>query len=557
MASASHAFLVRYLREWRNTGRILALQSRFKVCVIMAFAVAFELGLWLVFVAGFRFLDRMGGAGAMVMHRLFALYFVGMSLMLIISSLATAYASLFRAGDIPLLLTSPISISHIMIAKGIESAGLSSWAFGFIVIPFVAAYAWQRQTSLLFIVWTVLYSLPLLILCAAVGMLLALALARWYPQRRLVRRIITVAAVGGAAGLIFQLSQAPVIQEARGNVNLAQFVPGLRLGSHPLLPGRWVADGIFSMTNHRWLRGSLLWLTLTSSAVAAMTLVEWLGSHVFHTAWLRSCATGSRNERKPRLLMGLSRCLAPLPHDARALILKDVRTFFRDPIQWSQAVVFFGLLVLYFANLRSLNYHLLSNTWRNLIAFLNLFSVSAVLCSLGARFVFPQLSFEGQGFWLLGLSPGSLGRIVITKFMTGVVVLVSITLMLMHLSTGMLNTPLVSRLFIGCVSGSVALAICGLSTGLGAVFIDLHHRNPAAIVSGFGGTLNLVLCLAFTLAAVFPFAALFHLHSIHAIGNTVLSRGLTYAMLWLVGLTLTATVVPLLLGIRALKQKDF
>lgn len=557
MSSPAHAFALRYVREWRNLGRIITEQSRFKVVVILTFAVGFEAGLWQLFLAGFRFLDKMGGVGMLVMTRLFALYFVGMALMLVISSLATAYASLFRAGDVPMLLTSPISTSHIMIAKAVEAAGLSSWAFAFIVIPFVGAYAWQQQSSLLFILWTLLFSLPLLILCAGIGMLLALLLARYFPRRRWVQRLLGIGGTLGAVGLVVWLSHAPALRETSGSVSLAQLVPGLRMGTHPLLPGRWVADGIFSLTNHRWSRGILLWLTLTSTAAAVMTGVEWLGSNIFHTAWLRASATGSRSQRPPRMLHGLSALLNPLPHDARALILKDFRTFLRDPIQWSQAVVFFGLLVIYFANLRSLNYHLLSDTWRNFIAFLNLFSVSAVLCSLGARFVYPQLSFEGQGFWLLGLSPTSMRRIVLTKFITSVLCLASITLFLMHLSTGMLRTPLGSRVVIACVSGTVAVAICGLSTGLGAAFIDLHHRNPAAIVSGFGGTLNLVLCLAFTMAAVFPFAMLFHLHSVQAITQAMLSRGLLVALLWLIGLSVVATWVPLTVGIRSLKHRDF
>jgi hypothetical protein len=73
-------------------------------------------------------------------------------------------------------------------------------------------------------------------------------------------------------------------------------------------------------------------------------------------------------------------------------------------------------LALYYANLRSFHYHLLPETWRNTVAFLNVFSVAAVMCSLGSRFIYPQLSLEGQGFWIIGMAPTSMTKVLVTKF---------------------------------------------------------------------------------------------------------------------------------------------
>ena len=44
-----------------------------------------------------------------------------------------------------------------------------------------------------------------------------------------------------------------------------------------------------------------------------------------------------------------------LPNPIRLLILKDLRTFRRDPAQWSQFLIFFGLLAFYFINIRRLS----------------------------------------------------------------------------------------------------------------------------------------------------------------------------------------------------------
>ena len=239
------------------------------------------------------------------------------------------------------------------------------------------------------------------------------------------------------------------------------------------------------------------------------------------------------------------------------MTMKDIRCFLRDPMQWSQVLIFFGLLGLYFSNLRTFRYHVFPPAWRNTVAFLNVFSVSAVMCSLGSRFVYPQLSLEGQGFWLLGLSPTRMGRVLLTKFMLALLGMIAVSLSLMLLSAHMLNVTGLPRTVAIGLAVAVSCAVSGLSIGLGAIFLDLNQRNPAAIVSGFGGTLNLVLSLGFMLAAILPFGLVFHIHFAKGIPLEELGPGLTIAAVWLVVLTSLAVSVPLWLGARSLNRREF
>ena len=94
-----------------------------------------------------------------------------------------------------------------------------------------------------------------------------------------------------------------------------------------------------------------------------------------------------------------------LPRPIRLLILKDLRTFRRDPAQWSQFLIFFGLLAFYFLNIRRLGYDVQSPYWRNLVSFLNLAVTALILSTFTSRFIFPLLSLEGRNFWVLGLLP--------------------------------------------------------------------------------------------------------------------------------------------------------
>jgi ABC-2 type transport system permease protein len=262
-------------------------------------------------------------------------------------------------------------------------------------------------------------------------------------------------------------------------------------------------------------------------------------------------------KRSPLILEWLRKACGFFPHDVKAMVMKDIRTFFRDPVQWSQALIFFGLLAIYFANLRSFNYHIQMDHWRNMMGFLNVFSVSAVMCSLGSRFVYPQLSMEGQGFWVLGLSPTSMKRILITKFLMSVTGMLAIGLLLVILSSNMLKVDPDARSVAIRLVAAVSVAVCSLSTGLGAIFLDLRQRNPSAIVSGFGGTLNLVACLGFMLATIVPFSVIYHMEVVLKLGSSQLQRALFMANVWLAVILAGTVVLPLWLGLRSLRNRDY
>ena len=109
-----------------------------------------------------------------------------------------------------------------------------------------------------------------------------------------------------------------------------------------------------------------------------------------------------------------------LTRPVRLLILKDLRTFRRDPAQWSQFLIFFGLLGFYFLNIPRLGYAVQSPSWRNLVSFLNLSVTALILSTFTSRFIFPLLSLEGRNFWVLGLFPLRREQILWGKFVFAV-----------------------------------------------------------------------------------------------------------------------------------------
>jgi ABC-2 type transport system permease protein len=556
--SETSALLLKSRYTFLNTAHILRRQSLFKVCFIGAFAAGLLLGLWYLFLRGFIFLDSFEGASVIILGRLFSLFFFGMGAMIVVSSIVTAYSTIFRSEEVPFLMSRPFTVSQVVMYKFIESTALASWAFFFIIIPFVAAYAWHQELSPLFPVWTFLFSIPFILVCAGLGTICTQLCVRWLPRARMIALLVVLILIASCwAVWFFLLGPSPTANPK--NFMLNRLIPGLRLASNPLLPSRWMAEGVMAFTRHDWSRGLMMLSVLTSNALMIGMLVEWIGRSTFFDAWQRTLTASGNRRRRAGVFYMVDRLLAFLPRDLRALITKDVRTFFRDPMQWSQALIFFGLLGLYFANLRSFHYHLLEPGWRNTIAFLNVFSVAAVMCSLGSRFVYPQLSLEGQGFWILGLSPTTMTRVLLSKFLLAVIGMLLVSLCLVTLSTRMLGLERSATqvaLGIGC---AMSFATAALSTGLGAIFLDIRQRNPAAIVSGFGGTLNLVLCLAFMLLSIMPFATIFHVfyRQQGVMPAAQLQQMLRFATVWLIVLTAITTIVPLAIGRYSLSRREY
>ena len=539
-----------------NQGRSLREQSRLKVVFIFVFVALIETAMFFLFKSGFRFLSTLGGVGLMIVNPLFALFFFGLGVMLVLSNVVTSFALMYRSEETPFLLLRPVSYGELTVHKYLESAVMSSWSFFFIIIPFVAAYAWQERMSVHFTLWTLLFSVPYVLLFSGFGLLLTLIGMRWLPRGGW-RIVAGIAALILLTFFAFRISGFGVHLSDETAFIMTRIVPGLKLASYPLWPSWWVSEGIQSLSRGDWVRGGMFLALLMSSVLLMLVIIEMLGGALFYESWLRNSGGARSRNRHPVLFGFLDRVLGFLPSDVRAIALKDIRVLFRDSVQWTQGLIFFGLLGLYFLNLRNLDYHMLDQVWQNLLTSLNVFSLSTIMCSFCSRFIYPQLSLEGQAFWIVGVSPSTLARTLITKFVFAAIGMCAISCSLMLISTGMLSVP--TTVFWSAMGMSIAMAIglAGLSTGLGAVFIDLRQRNPIAIISGFGGTLNLLLSLGYIVASILPFAMIFHWFALKSISRALLPKCLALAAIWLVLMTAMAVFIPIAMGLRNLRNREY
>ena len=210
----------------------------------------------------------------------------------------------------------------------------------------------------------------------------------------------------------------------------------------------------------------------------------------------------------------------------------------------------FGLLGVYVINLRHFTHQLSNPFWVNLISYLNLGACSLNLATVTTRFVYPQFSLAGRRLWIIGMAPMGLARVVKTKYWLASVSSLIVTLSLISLSTYLLKMPWDRIAFFAAVVSVMTFSLNGLAVGLGVLYPNFKEINPAKIVSGFGGTLCLVLSFLYILASVL----------LLGFGTTGLHANQVWVFASVAGFTIFSGLigwVPLKIGLRRLKDFEF
>lgn len=524
MNSTVDYFRLRLWVQWRSllsTVRRLRGRSLLLAGVLAAFILGYLFLGYFLFYQGLKYLQNFPIIGVLIDQRILFLILAFFFIMLVFSNLIVGFTTLFRNRESAWMLTLPVPPSTIYQWKFFESLVVSSWAFLFLSAPMMAAYGRVHGADLLFYPLVLAAYIPFLLLPAAIGSWLVLVFVRLVARLVIRPSHLIVLGLLVLAGLMLV---TPTSEEeaaaGREVLSFNQLLQHTRFTLNPFLPSYWMGTGIQAWVNGYWWNGLVYVLVLTANAAMALMLTFTVAGRFYYGGWNSAYArkavqkmaeTRQRQIRRTSWLEGLVAWLPFPSKPAKAMLVKDLRLFWRDPTQWSQFMIFFGLLAIYVLNLRNISYDYQSEFWSTLISFLNLGASSLTLSTLTTRFVYPQFSLEGKRLWILGLAPMGLERILMHKFWTSFLASSLVTLTLIVASSLILQLEL-SRLLIFCVAILLmSLGLSGLAVGLGAIFPNFREDNPSKIVSGFGGTLCLITSFLYVTAFIalmaYPYAA--------------------------------------------------
>lgn len=545
--------------------RALRTKSRLLLFVLGSFILGYLAVGYGLFYAGFNFLNRFPIIGSLLSQRILFLLFGFFFLMLVFSNAIISYASLFKNRETAWLLSLPISHRSVYRWKFLESLAVSSWALVFLSAPMMAAYGRVHHVPAAFYAEVLAAYAPFIVLPALAGSWGVLFFVRTV-SRRWVKRSLVLLAVAGVAAAAFSVKPVGVAEAAKAQEVLSfdALLRHTRVSLHPLLPSAWLARSVLAWSDGLPRQGLFFFLVLLSNALMGMLLGFEVAGRFFYKSWsavasLRAERSRRRAEakrrRQPRrsALEWIFDAAPGLSRPMKALAVKDVRVFWRDPAQWTQFVIFFGLLCIYVLNLRNVAADFQSEFWETMIADLNLAASSLTLSTLTTRFVFPQFSLEGRRLWIIGLAPVSLRKVLAQKFWLAFLGASSITVAITTASSLMLHLRWERVVFFTGAIAVMSATLCGVAVGLGALFPNFKEENPSKIVSGFGGT----LCLVVSFVYIACFVALVAVPGLRPVAPVQFILSDT-AALTLAGILSAGTMLgPLILAARSVKNLEF
>ena len=554
-----------YWRTFLAQVRGVRKKSPLLLAVLGAFILGYlVIGYWLLY-SGLGFVYRFPLVGALLSQRVVFIIFSCFFVMLIFSNLIIGYSTLFKNRETAWLLTVPISHRNVYRWKFFEGLAVSSWALLFLSAPLMLAYGRVHGVSPVFYLEIAVAYAPFVVIPGLLGAWLILAFVHVITRTWAKRGLIALAACA-LAWMVLEIKPIEETQTVSTQEVLAfnKLLRNTRISQHPLMPSSWLAETVLACSDDLTRKGAFYFAVLLSNALMGMLIAFGITDRFFYRSW--STALSSRAERflksaelkrartvRPSLLEWMADRLPGLSPAMRAMVLKDAQLFWRDPAQWTQFMIFFGLLCLYVLNLRNVAFNAGGIFWETLISYLNLAASGLTLSTLTTRFVFPQFSLEGRRLWIVGMAPIGLGAIVMQKFWSSFIVSSFLTLILMILSSAVLHLAWTKVLFFCGAIVILSASLSGLAAGLGALFPNFKEDNPSKIVSGFGGT----LCLVVSFLYIACFIGLLAVPGIEAVTRVALPIPTWLALGCAVLLSAGVLFIPIILALRHLKRLEF
>jgi ABC-2 type transport system permease protein len=529
---------------------------------LLALAIAFWLGTYLVVRRVLLYFQTVYDLGPSLAYQLLLIILLTFLSMLLFSNLITSLSTYFLARDLDLVLSTPVPAAAFYYSRLVTTTANSSWMVLFFSLPVFVGYGSVFGGGITLYLWLALILPLFLIIPAALGTLATHLLVYYLPARR-IRDILFFIGLFAfiIMYLLFRFSQPERLVQPESFGHFVQFLSAMETPSSPFLPSSWSADILAGTLFKRDTEQGFFFALLASYALFLPLVTSWISGAVYLAGW--SKAQESRQGR--RKWDGLDRALdwitRPFPEIARAIMLKDIKTFLRDTTQWSQLFLLVALIVVYLYNFKVLPLHrspIPTATLATIVSFANLALAGFVLSAVAIRFAFPAVSVEGNAFWILQTAPISLRALLWSKFWLNFVPLLFLGELLVFLSNLLLRVPSWMMTLSLVTVFLMTFGITAIGVGVGALYPKFNYDNAAEIPTSFGGA----LCMIFSIAFI-GLSVLIEAWPIYLLAMEGLHPGrLKVPQFWVIApslaavaaLTVAAVTVPLRLGLKHLEE---
>ncbi len=540
-----------------------AKNRRLKGLLVGAVGLIFWAGIFIIFYRVLVYFQGVAEFGDILARKLMSMVLVTLFSLLIFSSIITSLTKLYLSKDLVLVHSMPVSTSKIFLARWFESTLDSSWMVIIYSLPVFLSYGVVYKAGLLFYTMVCLTILPLCLIASGISALVVVMVAVFLPAGRLRTFFVFLGFVLFVILIMaFRLIRPERLVNPDAFTSLILYLKSLETPGSPFLPTTWIFDSI-QATLTGLMSSAIFNLILTwSFTVTLIFVITWISGVTYFTGYSKAQTTAERlfpfrGPRGRRSAYILNRLSGP----ARAFVVKEIKTFFRDQTQWPQIFLIVALIAVYLYNFSVLPFTkspIGTIYLQNLFSFLNMGLATFVLTAVAARFVYPAVSTEGEAFWIVRSSPIQIRTLLWIKFIIYYLpllllaeILIIVSNILLHVTPFMMVLSVTTVFFI--VPGIVSMGV-----GFGAAYPDFQSENPAQSVTSFGGLLFMIMCAGFIAAVIVieagPVYSIF-MAGIHRVSLSPLQ------WIWLAGsfslvilLCILAIIVPMRWGERCLSR---
>lgn len=499
-------------RRFDALGKIVRDREGARLAVIGGFTVLFGLvmvGEYLIFRQGLAEVLNIGPPSAALTLYILEAFLALVLVISVVSFVATGLWTFYRASDTAFLLSTPVPLDHLFWLRAAETFLLTSWTFVLLGVPAFLALGAAHEGGVPVYLWALVILALFMVLAGALGTLLT-AVAGAAFRRYRARTAIALATVilAGAFALLIGRHLVP----SPGDFYLI-FEPGIPNGkpaslkfiehrfwlwpSHPLAVSLFA--GVRVTTAGSDVRAAMAWVLPALLLIAAGVI----GKRLF-AATLPVVAEGPGSALRPGARRATAGAGFPrfLRGPVGAVIERDLVSLGRSPQELGRAGFIVFLLALYTAILfvAPLADALEQPEAVARLFFLDLTAVGYFVTAFGIRFVFPSLSLEGRGAWILFAAPLSLGRIFLGKFLAYSTIL---GLALGPIALGgalrLVTFPALLGVF-GLLLALLIVTTVAVALAFGVLWPNFREPNAERLATNGGGLATIVLCLGYVAA---------------------------------------------------------
>lgn len=469
-----------------------------KFMIIGGLGAGFWVGALLICLKMLRYFSGVEQLGDILAWKFLSMVIITIFSLLIFSSILNALSKLYLAKDLNLVHAMPVEGYTIFFARWMEITLDSSWMVILFTLPVFASYGVVYAPGLFFY-FTVVVSLVLLAFVAsALGAFAVMGVVILVPASR----IRTIFVFLGLSVFILLYVALRILRPERlvdpdaFSATLFYF-KSMTAPSTAFLPSTWCYDAVMAALQGAPLE-AVFHMGLSLSCVLLMAFVLiFTADLIYFKGVSRAQTSAARLFVKRRLELPLIR---RFKGPVKALITREIKTFFRDQTQWSQLFLIGALMAIYIYNFKVLPLDrspIKTIYLQNILSFLNMGLAFFVLTAITGRFAFPAVSMEGEAIWLIRSSPVSPRAFLWIKFFMYLVPLMLLTLLLI-VSTNILLNVVPFMMILSCINTVLMVpGVVALGIGLGAAFPSFKSENPAQTVTSYGGLLFMIYSAVF------------------------------------------------------------